>query len=73
MRKKVTVIGVGMVGGSTVQYLAKKDYCDIVMVDVVEGMPQGKALDLHQAGPIEGFDGGLIGTTNYEDTAGRTS
>ncbi len=69
MRKKVTVVGVGMVGGATVQYLAKKDYCDIVMVDVVEGLPQGKALDLHQAGPIEGFDGRLIGTTNYEDTA----
>ncbi len=69
MRKKVTVVGVGMVGGATVQYLAKKDYCDIVMVDVIEGLPQGKALDLHQAGPIEGFDGGLIGTTNYADTA----
>jgi malate dehydrogenase len=69
MRKKVTVVGVGMVGGATVQYLAKKDYCDIVMVDVVEGLPQGKALDLHQAGPIEGFDGRLIGTTDYEDTA----
>jgi malate dehydrogenase len=69
MRKKVTIVGVGMVGGSTVQYLAKKDYCDIVMVDVIEGMPQGKALDLHQAGPVEGFDGRLIGTTNYEDTA----
>jgi malate dehydrogenase len=69
MRKKVTIIGVGMVGGATVQYLAKKDYCDIVMLDVVEGMPQGKALDLHQAGPVEGFDGRLIGTTNYADTA----
>jgi len=70
MRKKVTVVGVGMVGGATVQYLAKKDYCDIVMVDVIEGMPQGKALDLHQAGPIEGFDGRLIGTTDYAETAG---
>jgi len=69
MRKKVTIVGVGMVGGATVQYLAKKDYCDIVMLDVIEGLPQGKALDLHEAGPIEGFDGGLIGTTNYEDTA----
>jgi malate dehydrogenase len=69
MRKKVTVVGVGMVGGSTVQYLARRDYCDIVMVDVLDGMPQGKALDLHQAGPIEEFDGRLIGTINYEDTA----
>jgi malate dehydrogenase len=69
MRKKVTVVGVGMVGGSTVQYLARRDYCDIVMVDVIDGMPQGKALDLHQAGPIEEFDGRLIGTINYEDTA----
>jgi malate dehydrogenase len=69
VRKKVTVVGVGMVGGATVQYLAKKDYCDIVMVDVVDGLPQGKALDLHEAGPIEGFDGRLIGTVDYEETA----
>jgi malate dehydrogenase len=69
MRQKVTIVGVGMVGGATAQYLAKKDYCDIVLLDVVEGLPQGKALDLHEAGPIEGFDGRIIGTNNYEDTA----
>ncbi len=69
MRQKVTIVGAGMVGGATAQYLAAKDYCDIVLLDVVEGLPQGKGLDLHEAGPIEGFDGKVFGTNQYEDTA----
>jgi len=69
MRQKVTIVGAGMVGGATAQYLATKDYCDIVLLDVVEGLPQGKGLDLHEAGPIEGFDGQVFGTNQYEDTA----
>src|SRR5579871_5297185 len=70
MRKKVTIVGAGMVGGATAQYLAQRGYCDIVLMDVVEGLPQGKALDLHEAGPIEGFDGKVNGTNDYADTAG---
>jgi malate dehydrogenase len=69
MRRKVTIIGAGMVGGAAIQFLAKKDYCDIVLLDVIEGLPQGKGLDLHEAGPIEGFDGRVIGTNDYADTA----
>ena len=56
MRKKVSIVGCGMVGGTTAQRLAERGYADIVMVDVVEGLAQGKALDLAEAGPIVGFD-----------------
>ncbi len=69
-RFKVTVIGAGMVGGTTAQRLAERDYCDVVLLDVVEGMPQGKALDLLQSGPVEGYDSLVIGTNDYADTAG---
>jgi malate dehydrogenase len=73
MRKKVTVVGCGMVGGTTAQRLAERGYADIVMVDVVEGLAQGKALDLAEAGPIVGFDARITGGTvprDYELTAG---
>ncbi len=56
MRKKVAIIGAGHVGESTAMYLAEKNICDIVMVDIIEDMPKGKALDLAQAGPIRGYD-----------------
>jgi malate dehydrogenase len=69
-RPKVTVIGAGMVGGTAAQFLALRDYADIVLVDIVEGMPQGKALDLMEAGPVLGFDTRVIGTNGYEETAG---
>ncbi len=69
-RRKVTVVGAGMVGGAVAQWLALRDYADIVLVDIVEGMPQGKALDLMQAGPILGFDTRLTGTNGYDDTSG---
>lgn len=69
-RKKVTVIGAGNVGSTTAQRLAEKGFCDVVLVDIVEGMPQGKALDLMQSGPVCGFDSRVVGTNGYEDTAG---
>ncbi len=69
-RSKVTVVGAGMVGGTVAQMLALRDYADVVLVDIVEGMPQGKALDLMQAGPVLGYDTRLIGTNGYEETVG---
>jgi malate dehydrogenase len=69
-RWKVTVIGAGNVGATTAQRLAEKDFCDVVLVDIVEGMPQGKALDLMQAGPVYGYDAKVTGTNGYDDTAG---
>ena len=69
-RKKVTVIGAGNVGATTAQRLAERGFCDVVLVDIVEGMPQGKALDIQQSGPVSGFASRVIGTNGYEDTAG---
>jgi malate dehydrogenase len=69
-RYKVTVVGAGMVGGTLAQRLAERDYADIVLVDIVEGMPQGKALDITQAGPVYGYDSVVTGTNGYEETAG---
>jgi malate dehydrogenase len=68
-RPKVTIVGAGMVGGAVAQWLALRDYADIVLVDIVEGMPQGKALDLMEAGPVLGFDTKITGTNGYEETA----
>lgn len=68
MDRKVTVVGAGNVGATLAQRLAEKDLCDVVLVDIVEGFPQGKALDLIEAAPIEKHDAGLIGTNSYEDT-----
>jgi len=70
MKQKVTVIGAGNVGATAAQRLAEKELCDVVLVDIVEGVPQGKSLDLTEAAPIEKHDAHLIGTNNYEDTAG---
>ncbi len=69
-RRKVTVIGAGMVGGTVAQMLATRDYADVVLVDIVEGMPQGKSLDLMQVGPLLGYDTALTGANSYEETAG---
>ena len=69
-RRKVTVIGAGMVGGTVAQMLALRDYADVVLVDIVEGMPQGKSLDLMQMGPLLGFDTHLTGANGYEETNG---
>lgn len=69
MRRKITVVGCGMVGGTTAQRLAERGYADIVMVDVVEGLAQGKALDLAEAGPIVGYDSKITGGTVPRDYA----
>jgi malate dehydrogenase len=68
-RPKITIIGAGHVGETCAQYAASKALGDIVVVDIVEGMPKGKALDLCQAAPIEGYDVSLIGANGYEETA----
>ncbi len=70
MRKKITVVGGGNVGATCAQRLAERDYADIVLVDIVEGMPQGKALDLNQAGPVVGYEPNVTGTNAYDDSAG---
>ena len=69
-RYKVTVVGAGMVGGTLAQRLAERDYADIVLVDIVEGMPQGKGLDITEAGPVYGYDSIVTGANGYEETAG---
>lgn len=70
MRRKITVVGAGNVGATTALRLAERDYADVVIVDIVEGMPQGKALDLNEAGPVVGYEASLTGTNGYEETAG---
>jgi len=69
MRRKVAVIGAGHVGESTAMYLAERNFCDVVMVDIIEDMPKGKALDLAQAGPIRGYDGVINGSNDFADIA----
>ncbi len=69
MRKKVTVVGAGNVGASLVQRIAETGYADVVMVDVVEGVPQGKGLDLLEAGPVLGYDAKVTGSNGYDETA----
>ncbi len=69
MRSKITVIGAGFVGSTLAQRLAERDYADVVMYDIVPNMPQGKALDMLQAGPVLGYDSLVTGTNDYADTA----
>ena len=69
-RRKVTVVGAGNVGATCAQELARRDYCDVVLVDIKEGLPQGKALDINQAGPVLGYEPSVVGTNGYEETAG---
>jgi malate dehydrogenase len=68
-RPKITVVGAGNVGASAAQYAVEKELGDVVLVDVIEGMPQGKALDLLQAGPVHRYDSSLIGSNSYDETA----
>ena len=70
MQQKVTVVGAGHVGATTALRLAQKELADIVLIDIIEGMPQGKSLDLLQAGPVEGYDCQLVGSNDYDETAG---
>jgi len=69
MRKKVTVVGAGAVGSTSAHWIASKELADVVLVDVVQGLPQGIALDLSCAGPVEDFDLNITGTNGYEETA----
>ncbi len=68
-RPKITVVGAGNVGASVAQYIVEKELGDVVLVDVIEGIPQGKALDLAQAGPVHGYDSTLVGSNGYDETA----
>lgn len=70
MRSKVTVVGAGNVGATVGQRVAERDYADVVLVDVIPDMPQGKALDILEAGPVLGYDSLVIGSNGYDETAG---
>ncbi len=70
MRRKVTVVGAGNVGANTAQKIAAKELADVALVDVVEGVPQGKGLDMLESAPVEGYDVQIVGSNGYEETAG---
>lgn len=70
MDKKVTVVGAGNVGATAAQRLSEKELCDVVLIDIIEGIPQGKALDLTEAAPIEKHDAHLMGANSYEASEG---
>ena len=70
MRRKVTIVGAGNTGATCAEVLAQRDYADIVLTDIKEGLPQGKALDVSQMAPILGFEATITGTNGYEETAG---
>ncbi len=69
MRKKVTVVGAGFVGSTCAHWIAAKQLADVVLIDIFEGVAKGKALDLSQAGPVEGFDVSITGSSDYADSA----
>src|SRR3954464_10704694 len=69
MRNKVTIVGSGNVGATAAHWIASKELADVVLIDIVEGVPQGKGLDLLEAMPIEKRDAHILGTQNYADTA----
>src|SRR6266567_1764794 len=68
-REKVSIVGAGNVGATAGQRIVDKQLADVVLIDIIEGVQQGKALDLAESGPIEGYDCRLTGTNNYNDTA----
>jgi malate dehydrogenase len=70
LRHKVTVVGAGNVGATAAQEIVRRDYADVVLVDIKEGLPQGKALDIDQAGPVLGYEPTVVGTNGYEETEG---
>ena len=69
-RRKVTVVGAGNVGTTVAQEVARRDYAQVVLVDIIENLPQGKALDLNEAGPVLGYESTIVGTNGYGETAG---
>src|SRR3989440_1477858 len=70
MRRKVTVVGAGNVGATCAQVLATRDYADVVLVDIKEGLPEGKALDIDQMGAVLGYEPNVVGSNGYEESAG---
>jgi malate dehydrogenase len=70
LRRKITVVGAGNVGATAAQVLAMRDYADVVLVDIKEGLPQGKALDINQMGAVLGYEPNVTGSNGYEETAG---
>src|SRR5947208_16335983 len=70
LRRKVTIVGAGNTGATCAEVLAQRDYADVVLTDIKEGLPQGKALDISQMAPILGFEPTVSGTNSYEETAG---
>src|SRR5256885_1241231 len=70
MRRKITIVGAGATGATAAHILAARDYADVVLTDIKEGLPQGKALDINQMGPVLGFEPQITGTNSYEETAG---
>ena len=70
VRQKVTVVGAGLTGRTIAQEVARRDYADVVLVDIVENLPQGLALDLNEAGPVLGYEPTIIGSNSYDETAG---
>jgi malate dehydrogenase len=70
MRQKITVVGAGNVGATCAQELARRDYADVVLVDIIPSFPQGKALDINQAGSVLGYEPRMTGTNGYEETEG---
>jgi malate dehydrogenase len=70
LRRKVTVVGAGMVGRTVAQEVARRDYANVVLVDIVENLPQGIALDINEAGPVLGYEATVTGSNSYEETAG---
>ena len=70
MRQKITVVGAGNVGATCAQELARRDYADVVLVDIIENFPQGKALDMNQAGSVLGYEPRIVGSNGYEETEG---
>ena len=70
MRRKVTIVGAGAVGATAAQEVARRDYADVILVDIIENLPQGKALDINQAGAVLGYEPTVVGTNGYEETAG---
>jgi malate dehydrogenase len=71
-RRKITVVGAGNVGATCAQVLAMRDYADVVLVDIKDGLPQGKALDINQMSPLLGYEPNVVGTNGYEESAGSS-
>jgi malate dehydrogenase len=69
-RQKITVVGAGNVGATAAQEIARADYADVVLVDIKEGLPQGKALDINSAGPVLGYEPSIVGSNTYDETVG---